>query len=196
MQSTFLTAFFETLTAPRQGLARVRSWGLGRVNTWVLAIIVVVASVFLQTFLVSFQTPSAGVPIMLPSSPFILALVFWGSLVFMVFGAHYIGRMFGGQGHFGDSLTAIVWLQVVVTILQFGQLVMLMISPGFAGLAGIALFIYMVYLLVTFVAEVHGFKSVGMVFLGLIGAIAGISVGLSILIFLLALVTGVSPQNV
>jgi hypothetical protein len=196
MQSTLITAFFETLSTPRQGLARVRSWGLGRTNTWVLAVVVVVASVFLQAFLLSFQAPSEGGPIFLPTSPFLLALVFWGSLVFMVFGVHYIGRMFGGQGHFADSLTAIVWLQVVVTILQFGQLLMMIVSPGFAALAGIALFVYMIYLLVIFVSEVHGFQSLSMVFLGLIGAIAGISVGLSILIFILALITGISPQNV
>lgn len=196
MQNAFATAFFETLSSPRQGLERVVSWNLGRANTWILAVVVVVGSVFLQTFLVSFQAPGGATPMMLPSSPFLLALVFWGSLVFMVFGTHYIGRMAGGQGYFADSLTAIVWLQVVITILQFGQVVMLLISPGFAALAGMALFVYMIFLLVNFVAIVHGFRSLAMVLVGIIGSILGVAVGLSVLFFIIALVTGMGPQNV
>lgn len=196
MQSTFLTAFFETLSSPRKGLVRAMSWKLGRTNTWVLAVVVVVASVFLQTFLVSFHTANMTTPMMLPTSPFMLALVFWGSLVFMVFGAHYIGRMFGGQGRFADSLTAIVWLQVVVTILQFGQLVLLFFSPGLASLAGMVLFVYMVFLLVNFISAVHGFESLAMVLVGLIGSIIGVGVGVSVLFFILALVTGIGSPNV
>lgn len=102
------------------------------------------------------------------ASPFRTAVVQWFFLALSVVLIDRIGRAFGGHGNFADALLIVVWLQLLTLALQLLQLVATLVAPplaGIIGLGGLALFLW---LMTAFVAELHGFRSRGRVFLGLV----------------------------
>jgi hypothetical protein len=112
------------------------------------------------------------------ASPFRAAVVQWGFLALSVVLIHRVGRAFGGVGTFPDALLIVVWLQCLTLILQLLQLVTGIIAPplgGIIGLGGLALFLW---LMTHFITELHGFRSRGLVFVGM--ALTAIATGLVI----------------
>lgn len=196
MYQTLSHAFAQTLTAPQDGLRTVLGWRLDRGTLWMSAVVVVIISVLLNGLLVVIKPELLVGPQLIPTSPFLQALVIWGGLVLTVYGTHFIGKMFGGTGQFDDSMNAVIWLQAVLLVFQLGQVVLLTISDGAGALASIGLFIYTIWLFVNFVAVVHGFKSLWMVLVGFIGSSIGVGFGLLILFSIIAVVTGLDIQNV
>ncbi|MFC2967368.1 Yip1 family protein [Acidimangrovimonas pyrenivorans] len=106
-------------------------------------------------------------------------------LALMAVGIDRIGRAFGGEGDFAGALAVIVWLQVVMFALQFAQLLLYLLVPPIADMLGIALFAVMFWLLSNFIAELHGFRSVGAVFGGVVITLIGVVIFLSFLLFAL-----------
>lgn len=115
------------------------------------------------------------------ASPFRAAVFQWGFLAVSVLLIHRVGRMFGGRGSFADALLVVVWLQVVMLGFQALQLVVAPIAPSFAGLIGLVSLVFYLWLMTVFIAELHGFASRGLVFLGMM--LSGLAAG-----FLLAIV--------
>lgn len=189
-------AFGQTLATPQDGLRHVLGWRLDRGSLWISAVVVVIISVLLNGVLVAIKPDLLEGPQLVPTSPFIQALVIWGGLVLTVYGTHYIGKMFGGAGSFDDSMNAVIWLQAVLLVFQVGQLILVAVSDGTGALASFALFAYTIWLFVNFVAAIHGFKSLWMVFAGFIGSSIGVGFGLLILFSIIAVVTGLDIQNV
>jgi hypothetical protein len=119
-------------------------------------------------------------------SPFRTALLQWGFLALSVLLIHRVGRAFGGRGSLQDALLIFVWLQTLMLGFQVIQLLLTPILPGLAGLIALAGFAVYLWLLTVFIAELHGFSSRGMVFLGMVltGLAAGFVLAvLMILIF-------------
>jgi hypothetical protein len=189
-------AFGQTLATPQEGLRQVLDWRLDRGSLWAAAVVVVIISVLLNGLLVVIKPELLAGPQMIPTSPFIQALVVWGGMILTVYGTHYIGKMFGGTGSFDQSLCGVIWLQTVLLVFQVGQVVLLTVSEGVGAMASIGLFVYTVWLFVNFVAVIHGFKSLWMVFVGFIGSSIGVGFGLLILFSIIAIVTGIDIQNV
>jgi hypothetical protein len=189
-------AFTKTLSAPKEGLLFVLNWRLDRGSLWSAAVVVVIFSILLNGVLVALNPALLEGPQLIPTSPFLQALIVWGGLVLTVYGCHFIGKMFGGEGAFDDSLHAMIWLQAVMVVFQAAQIVLLTLSDAFGGIASIGIFIYTIWLFVNFVAVVHGFKSLWMVFVGFIGASIGVGFGLVIIYTIIALVMGLEIQNV
>jgi hypothetical protein len=88
-----------------------------------------------------------------------------------VFGAamvYRIGKWRGGRGTLAQSATLLAWLQFVLLIVQVAQIVAEIILPPFAvilGYVGLGLFFW---LLVSFVMELHGFRSAFATFFGIL----------------------------
>lgn len=102
------------------------------------------------------------------ASPFRAAVFQWLFLALSVVLIHRVGRAFGGDGSLPDALLVVVWLQLPMLALQVLQLAATLVAPplaGIIGLGGLALFLW---LMTAFVAELHGFRSRGRVFLGLV----------------------------
>lgn len=120
------------------------------------------------------------------ASPFRAAVFQWGFLALTVLLIHRVGRAFGGTGSFADALLIVVWLQLILLGFQALQLVVAPIAPAFAGLIGLASFGIFLWLMTTFIAELHGFTSRGMVFLGmtLTALAAGFLLGMLMILFL------------
>jgi hypothetical protein len=103
-------------------------------------------------------------------------------LLFVVICVHRIGRWQGGNGSFSDALLLTGWLQIVLIGLQVGQIVALLVLPPLAEVLGLAGLVLSFWLLSHFVAELHGFKSAGKVFVAIVGVIVGVAVALSVLL--------------
>jgi len=125
--------------------------------------------------------PVAG---FLSQSPFQTAVVQWLVLLFSAALIYRVGRAFGGTGSVGDAILVVVWLQLIMLGVQLAQLLAFILIPPFGGLLGLAGFCLFLWLSVNFIAELHGFRSLGLVFLGLIlttfAAIFAVAVVLSL----------------
>lgn len=117
------------------------------------------------------------------ASPFRAAVVQWAFLALSVLLIHRVGRVFGGTGSFADALLIVVWLQCLTLVLQLAQLVVNFVSPALAGIIGLGGFVLFLWLMASFIAELHGFRSRGLVFLGMVVSAfaAGLVIGLAVI---------------
>ncbi|WP_128516851.1 YIP1 family protein [Tabrizicola thermarum] len=120
------------------------------------------------------------------ASPFRAAVVQWAFLALSVVLIHRVGRAFGGTGSFPDALLIVVWLQCLTLVLQLAQLVVNVISPALAGLIGLGGFALFLWLMASFIAELHGFRSRGLVFLGMVVSAFAAGLVIGLLVILLA----------
>jgi hypothetical protein len=120
------------------------------------------------------------------ASPFRAAVVQWAFLALSVVLIHRVGRAFGGTGSFPDALLIVVWLQCLTLVLQFAQLVLNILSPALAGILGLAGFVVFLWLMASFIAELHGFRSRGLVFVGMLlsAFAAGLVIGIALIIII------------
>lgn len=101
------------------------------------------------------------------ASPFRAAVMQWLFLALSVLLIYRVGRAFGGTGSFPDALLIVVWLQLLTLVLQVVQLLATVIAPPLAGLIGLGGFVVFLWLMTSFIAELHGFASRGLVFMGM-----------------------------
>lgn len=95
-----------------------------------------------------------------------------------------VGRLFGGTGDFDQALLTVIWLHFVILLMQAGIVLLGLFAPGLALILTFLSFVMTFWLLSHFVAEMHGFRSAGSVFAGIMMVLLVIAVVLS---FLLAL---------
>ncbi len=80
-----------------------------------------------------------------------------------------IGRAAAGTGSFADALLVMVWLQFIMLGLQVGAAcgadARCRRWPAIVELGGLVLFLW---LLTNFIAELHGFRSLALVFGGIV----------------------------
>lgn len=134
------------------------------------------------------QAPDPITAFML-GSPFRTAVLQWGFLALSVLLIHRVGRAFGGRGSLPDALLIVVWLQALMLGFQVAQLVVAPILPALAGLIALVSFVVYFWLLTHFIAELHGFASRGLVFLGMV--VTGIAAGFALaVLFILILGPG------
>jgi hypothetical protein len=143
----------------------------------------------LSAFLASLQAnlnpqPMDPISAAMLASPFRAAVVQWGFLALSVVLIHQVGRALGGRGAFADALLLVVWLQCLALVLQVLQLVATVISPPLAGFIGLAGFVAFLWLMTHFITELHGFRSRGLVFVGMVltALAAGTVLGLVVIL--------------
>jgi hypothetical protein len=129
--------------------------------------------------------PEDFVSSFLAQSPVRAAVVQWLALLISVFLIYRVGRAFGGRGGLADAMLVVVWLQLLMLGVQVAQLLALILIPPLAGLIGLVGFIGFTWLTVNFIAELHGFRSLGLVFAGMIVAFIAAAFVLAILLGLL-----------
>jgi len=118
------------------------------------------------------------------ASPFRAAVVQWGFLALSVVLIDRVGRAFGGTGSFADALLIVVWLQCLTLVLQILQLVASIIAPPLAGIIGLGGFVLFLWLMTHFIVELHGFRSRGLVFAGMVltAIAAGLILGTALIL--------------
>ena len=187
-----------TITNPREGATTVLSFSFGREVLWMIMALIVVLSGVLSR-VASFLAPPTGAPeitAQFMTSPLLSAALMLGVLMLMVICTHFIGRGFGGTGEFNESLSLVIWLQTIMLMIQVVQLVLLLVSPFLAALLGFGSVALFLWLYVNFVAVLHGFTSVPMVFAGVMVSIFAVGFGLSIIAGLIAALFGMEIGRV
>ena len=154
-----------TLRAPRDAADRILALDLPREVWWqALAAVVILSMLLAQAINLLIPAPMDPFMAMFAQGPLAMVL-FQGMLaVAMVFVMDRVGRAFGGQGDFDGALRLTAWLHVVMFALQLGQTLILLLLPPLANLAGIAIMVLNLWILTSFVAQLHGFRSMGAVF--------------------------------
>ncbi len=176
----------ETIKNPREGASTILNFAPPREAIWYMLALVVVLSVILaQATALLVSGGGANGPFAL--SPLMLGFVQGGLLLVMIYATFWIGRAFGGTGSFEETMLLVTWLQFILVCLQVAQTLAMVLLPPFAGLIGIAALFLFFWLLVNFVAILHGFASLGMVFAGIILSFFGIGFGLALILTLIGL---------
>lgn len=177
-----LTMARDTVSDPRGGARRIMAIDLTLQERWLALLLMAVVSTLL-THLSFALAPVETQDFMgdFIASPlrtaFIQAVVlFAGTLA-----VHRFGQARGGTGTLADTVSLMAWLQFILLIAQVAQVVAEMLLPPLAQLIGLVAVALFFWLLTNFVAELHGFRSLGATFVGVI-------LGMMALAFLMALV--------
>lgn len=183
-----LTAALATLRSPRTAAARVMNAGLPAHILWTMLAAVVAASVALGQGTLILATGGAALGNPYLANPLVMFLIQIALLVVMVYAIHFVGRLMGGQGVYENTLAVVVWLQFVMACLQVVQTFALFVLPPVADIIGIVGLVIFIWLLTHFVAAVHGFKSLGLVFGMILVSAFGITFAMSLVLTMLGVV--------
>lgn len=175
----------DTVASPRDGARAIMAINAPVEARWAALALMAVGSAILTHLSFALMPPSAQEMMGgAMSSPFRTVLLQGGVLFAGVLMIHRVGRARGGRGSLPDAVSLVAWLQFVLLCLQGVQLVAQVILPPLADLIGLVGLFLFFWLLTHFVAELHGFQSMG-------ATLAGILVTLFAMAFVLALLLGV-----
>lgn len=174
----------ETIVAPRAGAAAVLNMGFSPAVGWLALMLMAVGSTLLTHISFAMMPQEAqdfwGVAM---SSPMRTAMLQWVVLLISVHAIHKIGRWRGGVGGLNGAVMLVAWLQFILLCLQVVQLAVEILMPAAAAMLGVFGLVLFLWLLTNFIAELHQFRSLGMVFFGIILTLFALS-------FVLAFVFG------
>ncbi|MGR3755817.1 MAG: Yip1 family protein [Tranquillimonas sp.] len=181
---TLVPLALRTLRAPQGEARRLMALDLPRDVLWQSLLLVVALSVILAELsdyalrLVYGDQIGGGIL----AGPFVLAGLQLTLLIVMVHAIYWLGRAAGGEGRFEDAILVVVWLQFILVCLQAVQTVALVVLPPLAWLIGVLGLVLFMWLLTHFIAAVHGFRSLGRIFAGILAAMLAVAMILSLLL--------------
>jgi uncharacterized PurR-regulated membrane protein YhhQ (DUF165 family) len=176
----------ETLRAPRAGAAHLLRLNFAPMVGWMALLLMAISSTIL-THLSLGALPSEAQEAWtgLFGGPVRTAMLQWVVLLVTVHTIHKLGVWRGGRGDLTGAVVLVAWLQFILLLLQVGQLLAEVILPPLAGILGTVGLVAFFWLLTNFIAELHGFKSLALVFLAVIVTSITAAFLLSILFVLL-----------
>lgn len=172
-----------TLQSPREGARRVMKAAVPVQARWVALGVTAIVSAMLAHLSIALMPIEFRAQMGQGMSPFVTAVVQAGLMVASVYLVHAVGRWRGGTGSFEDALILMVWLQFILMMLQLLQIVVQVVLPPLSDLVGLISVAVFLWLLSNFVAELHGFRSVGKVFFGILLMIFVFGLLLAFLLF-------------
>lgn len=102
-----------------------------------------------------------------------------------------VGRMFGGQGDLIGSAKVVIWINAIMLMIQFVQLLLLFITPALAAVLAFLTIFWLIWAFAAFIGALHDFSNTVLV-------IAGIFVVAMIVFFtlgMLATLLGIDLQG-
>lgn len=165
---------------PRANGARIASWplpGSSLAEALVLVSVLAILGVHGVLLLGGGAAGLAGFP-----APFLLLAVQVGVMLVLAGVMAGVGRAFGGKGDFGGALRVMVWLQGLMVLLQAAQLLALVVLPPLAGLLSLVSLALIGWLSAGLVAGLHGFRSLGLTFVGIVLSMLGLGLVLTMLL--------------
>jgi hypothetical protein len=178
-----------TLTSPRALVARLLAQNPPMEARWialgaVVALSALTAWLANALFPVPVETPWSG----LTSSPMMLAATQGAGVLVVSTAMAGLGRVFGGRGTFAEALLLAIWLEFMLLCVQVLQVILMLLFPLFATLVGFGALAMFFALLTVFTAELHGFKNLPMVFVGIITSIFLAALALTFVLSILGFV--------
>jgi hypothetical protein len=182
----------DTVSNPREGAETILSLGLPRQALWLAFALVVVLSMILGDliYLVADVPADGTMTGPMSASPLVMGGLQAAFLFIMVHAITRIGALFGGTGRFDEALALVVWLQFIFLCVQVIQLLAVLVMPPLAGMITLLAMGLFLWLLVNFIATLHGFTSLGMVFVMTILSAFGILFALSLILTMLGITFG------
>ena len=184
---TLLRAARDTLVNPASAARYVMGLGLdagqGLMALGLTAVCATLLTAMMQAFMGPIDDPAMQEMF---NRPFILAISQFGLMALGAFLMWRVGRVFGGNGSFAQSLALVAWLEVVLILLQVAEVVVLLVLPILALPVGFASVFAFFYLLTNFTAALNGFTSLTKTFFAILGtALAVLVLATTALMFIL-----------
>ena len=177
---TLLQLARQTLTDPREGARYIMGLNLPRRILMQFYLLELVLSAMSSVIFLSLAPMPDGMAI--PAETAVTYTAFEGVVgLIIAFGAFRIGQAFGGRGSFEQAFALVIWAQFILLCFSVLQLVAMIVLPPLTDVISIAALALFFWLMVNFVAELHGFTSLGLVFAGIIVSLLGLAILLSIL---------------
>jgi len=172
-----------SVQSPRDGARALMDMRLPMSVRW-LAFGVVITGSSLLTVLAVRLSPSGGEPAVQQVLSQPIALAIMQGAVMLVFAQlmYRVGQVAGGKGGFADALLLLTWVQFILMLVQVVQIVLEVVIPPAANLLGLLGLGLMLWLVTHFVAELHGFTSLGAVFAAIIGTVLAAGFVVTVLI--------------
>ena len=176
-----------TLRAPRLAARALLRVPLPLSGRWVALVLMAVLSAVLMQGLQALLPPAVAPDgtVLEPVGPFVWAGMVAVGMVLTALLVFVVGRWRGGTGELPDAVILVAWLQFIQLLVVAVQMLLILILPLLVPVVEIGGVILFLWLLVNFVAEMHGFRSLGLVFLGVIITFIGFVFGMSLLLMLL-----------
>ncbi|WP_224814945.1 Yip1 family protein [Hasllibacter sp. MH4015] len=185
-----------TIRDPKSGAEAILALNLPRAALYLAFSLVVVGSLMLGEVVTMIAPPVEEGPLT-GRSALALGLMQAAILFVAVHAITQIGRIFDGHGTFDGALALITWLQFIFLGVQLVQLVLMIVLPPFAPMISVIAIGLFFWLLVNFIATLHGFSSVGMVFVMTLVSFIGILFTLSLVLTILGVaLPGTAPSGV
>lgn len=179
-----LAALRLTFTNPRAAARWLMGLGLADGPRWLAFTIVAILSALTMTLGEGVEPPSADLGDAsgaLPLPPLVwVGLLGFGMMVTTGL-ATGVGRLFGGTGRFAQAQVLVVWLQLVQVAMVLVQIGAMLVLPPLAVVIDIASIAVVFWMMSSFLAELHGFRHTGLVFLGILGTGLGMALALALL---------------
>lgn len=181
----------QTVPEPRKVARDVFAYPAPRRALWLMLALLLVSMTFLAVISsILFPVDPAEMGALLGddqmapafTSPMVTGMVQATTAVVSVWAIFWIGRGAGGTGTFDQALLTVIWLHFVLFLLQLGILTLGLFAPGLALLLTLMSFVMTFWLLSHFVAEMHGFRSAGSVFAGIMMVLLVLAVVMSVLL--------------
>lgn len=182
---TLLPMVWRTITNPREGAEEVLALGVPRQALWTILLLVLVLSIILGQITTLLVAAATGTEVTGPlASPIVTGVMQLALLLMTIFAIFYIGRGFGGTGSLDEAILLVAWLQFIMVCVQVVQTGLMLFMPPLASLVGIVGLVLFMWLLTNFVAVIHGFRSLGQVFVMILVSMFVLAFVLSILLTL------------
>lgn len=185
--TSFLTAIWDTVRDPAQMAQRIMQRRYTRGTLWMGLALVSILSVILLKLL--FYISPVAMP--LGFTPNFYGLVMACVLVIFAFGIYLTGQVLGGKATFPHSFAVVIWLEAVALVLRAVQALVYLFSPVLSSYVSIIGMVALVWVLVSFVNEVHQFKSLPRALATIVLAFLGIGFGFGIFMTLIGISVGV-----
>ncbi len=174
-----------TLHSPAQAVSVLQQIGLPMRARWIgFWIVAVLSALVVHLEFLAQPLDVQGFLLPLIRIPFVTALMQAGFLLLTVVACFQVGRGFGGRGSFADSLLVLVWLQTILIGLQILQLLVGVVMPLLADLLSLITLMATFWLVTHFIAALHGFRSLGLVFLAVIVTLVGMVILMAVILAL------------
>ena len=175
-----------SLRQPKVGISAVFKWQLSlQDSALALTLTAVVSAVLLSLFIGPLPPEVDPVTAAMLSSPFYLAIVQLVGLAMISLSLHLLGRVFSGHGTLPQAVAMMAWLEVILILISTVQSVALILLPPLGVLLVPVGMVLSLWLITNFVAELHGFESLGLTLLGVIAAFVAAVIAMIVVFFFL-----------
>lgn len=163
----------ETITAPRSAARHLIGMQLAPAVAWIaFALVMVMGAALGLVMRLAFPIPKEILdqsPLLrLQEQPLLAGSVQAAFLIVVAWAMMALGRRFGGQARFEETLLLVAWMEFVLLVVQVVQIVATLFVPPVATLIGFAGFGLFFLLLTVFTAEANRFSSLAAVFMGVL----------------------------